>query len=231
MDVFEFRIKGFHASENMTDSIKFAEGHQKVLADHGFSHISSNNYDWVNDSGTYVLIAESLDCTEILGGVRIQIKTAPKLLELEKALIHKDAYLTDFIKNLEPLGLGEVCGLWNSKAVAGFRISYILVQAALSIMPKLGIKVAIAFLAKYTLYIAENLGFSLVTDLGENGIFYYPNEYFVAGVYLQNNLLDLSNIDVSQRENMIELRKVLKLTRMETTNWNKTFKIHYDFMV
>lgn len=230
-EIFEFRIRGFRADQSLKDCLSFAKGHQQVLIDHGFQHIASNNTEWVDDQNIYVLVAESLDGRELLGGVRIKKRTNSNELDLETALKTIDHKVSTYVEQLLDEGLGEICGLWNSKRVAGYRISYILVRTAIGIMQSLGLSRAISFLAKYTIYIAQDMGFRQETELGDNGVFYYPNENFVAGVHLNDNFDSGQYYDETAFKFIQKLRSQLNqgtFVTEEETKWNKHFRIYYE---
>ncbi|MEY2923692.1 MAG: hypothetical protein RLZZ337_232, partial [Bacteroidota bacterium] len=87
MALEEFTIKGFWAPNNPELSVKFTEGHQNLLFDHGLGFFTSNERYWYNNDDVYVAIVLKGD--EVIAGLRLETKSSRRLLPLEKALESK----------------------------------------------------------------------------------------------------------------------------------------------
>ena len=189
--ISEVKIRVFRAIDDEESCKRYLDGHRKVLIEHGFSHFKTNTQDWFYNPHIYVLIAEDCATQEYVGGVRLEIADDSYELPTQKALKKIDPRIVDYIALHQKDGLAECCGLWNSKSYAGKKISVILVRAATAYCIHLGIKKLIAFLATYTAYISQRMGFLPVHCLGDNGDFKYPNDNFIARVHLIEDIKTL----------------------------------------
>jgi hypothetical protein len=223
----EVNIRVFRAIDDEESCIRYLEGHRKVLIEHGFSHFKTNTQDWFYNPNIYVLIAEDCTTHEYVGGVRLEIADDTYELPSQKALKKIDPRIVDYIALHQKDGLAEGCGLWNSKSVAGKKISVLLVRAATAVSTQLKITKLIAFLATYTSYIIYRMGFVAETSLGEEGTFNYPTDQFIAKVYLNDHIFDLKNASDSDKEIMLILREnpIITLDEMET---NTPIRVHYN---
>src|SRR6516225_9828387 len=116
------RIRAFRAIDEKDTCEKFVEGHMKILKVFEITMITSANISWVTDPYTYVIVAESMETGKVLGGARIQIAGGKLQLPLERAIHDLDNRIHDYIKQYIPDGTGELCGLWNSREIAGLGI-------------------------------------------------------------------------------------------------------------
>jgi hypothetical protein len=220
-------IRVFRAIDDEQSCIRYLEGHRKVLIEHGFSHFKTNTQDWFYNPYIYVLIAEDCATGDCVGGVRLEIADDSYELPAQKALKKIDPRIVDYISLHQKDGLAEGCGLWNSRSAAGKKISVLLVRAATAVSTQLKITKLIAFLATYTSYIIYRMGFISETSLGNEGIFNYPTDQFIAKVYLNDHIFDLKNASDRDKEIMLILREnpIITLDEMET---NAPIRVHYN---
>ncbi len=147
-----------------------------------------------------------------------------------KALKKIDPKILPFVEKYIGDGIAEGCGLWNAKSVSGKRISVLLVRAATAVSNQIDIQRLLAFLAKYTSYIILRMGFLRQTSLGFNGDYHYPNEYFIANVYLNEYLEDLRFARPEDRSKMFALRENHNLQLIEHEA-DAPIMVHYDLNI
>lgn len=202
------KIRAFRAVDDNESCQKFVEGHMRVLKNFGITMITSANVEWFTDPDTYVIVAESMDDGRVLGGARVQVAKGKIPLPIEKAVTELDDSIHDVIKDYIPQGVAELCGLWNSREIAGMGIgSVFLTRTAVSLAPQLGIKSMFALCAAYTVQMAQNAGFQIATFLGNNGTFYYPKDDLIASAMLLYDINDLSYASEAERNEINSLRE------------------------
>src|SRR5690606_33638869 len=98
--------------------------------------------DWVDDENTTVILVEHKETKVVYGGARLQVVSEKYPLPIELALGKYDAGIMDMVKSDHHLGgTSELCGLWNSREVAGMGIgSYILCRVGASIAAQLAVR-------------------------------------------------------------------------------------------
>jgi hypothetical protein len=202
------KIRAFRAVDDVESCQKFVEGHMRVLKNFGITMITSANVEWFTDPDTYVIVAESMDDGRVLGGARVQVAKDKYPLPIEKAVTELDDSIHDVIKEYIPQGVAELCGLWNSREIAGMGIgSVFLTRTAVSIAPQIGIKSLFALCAAYTVQMAQHAGFQIATFLGNNGTFYYPKDDLIASAMLLYDINDLSFASEAERNEINSLRE------------------------
>jgi hypothetical protein len=199
-------FKAFRAINELEMCLKYKEEHQNVLRDYGITNITTNNDEWMYPN-IYCVVALSEDNTKILGGVRAQISDIDTPLPVEQAIgkmdnkIHK--IVSDFRNNG---GVGELCALWNAKAIAGMGISVLLTRAGIAISNQLEIKTLMGICADYTLKMFQQVGFVVDNSLGTNGEFPYPNATYTARVLGIMNAASLETAHKYDKDRMSSMR-------------------------
>jgi len=202
----KIRIRAYRAIDDIESCEKHAEGHRRVLEVYGVSKVTSANLDWMTNPKTYVVQAESVSEGKVLGGARVQL-AGEKPLPIEDAIADLDSNIYEMVKQLNIKGTGELCGLWNSREIAGLGIgSFFLTKAGVAICSQLEIGSLFGLAASYTIEMAQKVGFVIETSLGNNGTFYYPKEDFIATALLIKDPLTLLTADPIERENIFQLR-------------------------
>lgn len=224
----ELIIRAFRAIDDPVSSEKYAKGHLAVLKSVGVTKVTSANLTWMNDPAVFVILVEDKETGTALGGARINLAGGTELLPIESALLRKDPQIIPMVQtSFENGGTGELCGLWNSKSVAGLGIGSIFVtRACIAVLSQLQIKTLYGFAASYTLKMSLNLGYEVITELGENGYFYYPKENLVAYAL---KLLDVSKLDLAnedEKHHILSLRDSYDQIYFAETKKGR-FKIHY----
>lgn len=213
-------IKAYRAIDDLDTCIRYLQGHRKVLEDHGFTHFKTNTEEWMYNPNVYVLVAEEKDTGILVGGIRVQIADYSTILPTERALGKIDPRVISYIRNRIPQGICELCGLWNAKEVAGKRVSVLLTRAAVAITTQLPVQIMFAFLARYTRYIIFRMGFHKVDELGNNGDFFYPNDKFIANIFLNEDLSQVSHAEKEDRIRILQLRNQPHQNFTESENGN-----------
>ncbi len=200
-------IRAFRAVDDKEASLKFVEGHRKVLENVGIKEVTSSNNEWIDNPGVYVILIESGDRSKIYGGARIHVANDMKPLPLEEATAEIDTNITSIVKEFAKDGTGEICGLWNSLEVAGYGVgSTYAIRSAICILDQIKIKSCFALCSPYTARIARNYGFFIDRSLGDNGTFYYPKIDLLATIVRIDNAVDLNEVEIDEFKIINSLR-------------------------
>src|SRR5690606_38146517 len=139
--------------------------------------ITSGNVDWINHKNTIVIIVEDESGTKTYGGARVQLADGDIPLPIETAI---GKYDPKIYTDVRP-GSAEICGMWNSNEVARMGIgSLILCRVAVALMSQLPIDRVHVLCAPITTRMGKRVGAVIDTSLGNEGIFYYPKDDFIA---------------------------------------------------
>lgn len=201
-----------------------------MLADYGITNITTNNTVWIDNPFIYVVIAQTLDGSEILGGVRVHIADGKIPLPLETAIGRMDGRVYELIKSYIDDGTGELCALWNAKKVAGYGLSLLLIRAGISIVTQVKLNSLFTICADYTMPMVKRVGFIVEDTVGSDGGFIYPNENYVARVLRKMNALSLDTADEYDRERIFSLRYTPQQTYIENGP-RGDMKIHYQLLI
>jgi hypothetical protein len=200
-------IRVFRAKDDRLSCERYVDGHTKVLKIFGITMITSAKIAWFDDPDTYVIMVESENGEKVFGGARIQIAGGLYPLPIEDALCKFDPAITQLVKNDVPAGTGELCGLWNSREVAGLGIGSIyLSRVGVAVAQQLGLKSLFALCAPATVKNAMRVGFLVDDRLGDEGTFYYPKEGLVATAVFLRDVDELSTADAAEKLKIKELR-------------------------
>lgn len=202
------RIKGYRASDDIETSLRYADGHRKVLEAYGIKQVTSAVHNWLEDPNTYVLIVESEDGSKIYGGTRVQVRSPNLKLPMEDAIAKIDKKIYSYVDAIGDYNVAEFCGLFNSREVAGYGIgSLYLCRIAMAVSGLVGIKNLLALCSPITLLMSERIGFEILTDLGNNGTFYYPKEGLIATSLIARDLVNLPVATDEERAKIFSLRE------------------------
>ena len=206
-------IRAFRAVDDEATCYKFSEGHSKLLEIYGVTKITSNNIEWIYRKGTIVITVESEDRTRVYGGARIEMSDGVTPLPMQNAVAHYDPRVNTIVTP----GSAELCGLWNSREIAGMGIgSVLLIRVAAALMGLLPIKQNFMFCAPSTVRMGSRIGGILVKDIGNNGLFYYPKDDLITTALIVPDPLTLSHADPAERELIFELRNNPNAFKKET---------------
>ena len=179
----QINIRAFRAINEYETCLKYMTNHVNVLKDYGITNVTSSNDEWIKNPNMYCVIAETVNENEMIGGIRVQVSDSKNMLPVETAIGKMDNRIYEMVKNYRIHGgVGELCGLWNAKIIAGYGISVLLVRAGISITNQLKFKTMVGICAEYSLQMFQNVGFVINKSLGIDGDFPYPNDTYKANV-------------------------------------------------
>lgn len=212
------RFRVFKATDDEASCHKFIEGHRRVLEIFGITMITSAKHEWVHHENTYVIIVESLEDGRALGGARIQIADEHLPLPIEDAIGKIDLNIFKQLEIRKLLKTGELCGLWNSKEIAGFGVgSIFLIRAAVALAYNLNLHSLFALCAPATVRGGKKTGFEINSELGNNGQFYYPKLDLIATAVIVANLRTLEKAEPIIKDLVFDLINNPDQLRKETS--------------
>jgi len=201
-------LRAFRAIDDFETCQKFMLGHRSVLENIGINKLSSAKDEWMLSPGVFVIIVESEDRTKVYGGARVHVADGVLQLPIEEATGYLDAKIYDIVREYSANGTGEICGLWNSREVAGMGIgSVFLTRACVIISSQICLQSLFALCAPYTIKMAETVGYHKLDIIGKNGTFYYPKLDLVATAMLLSDVRVLSLADPNERDKIMSLRE------------------------
>ena len=225
------KIRAFRAVNEVDTCQIYLKGHMQVLIDFNVMKITSYNQVWTMNPSAYVLVAELESTGEMVGGIRIEVTKGNIPLPIETAIGQLDNRVYDVVKKYGINGgVGELCGLWNSKDVKGVGISFFLTRAAISIINQLNFKTLVGICAEYTLKMFSDVGFEIDSSLGNDGKFFYPDERYITRALGILNAESLKTANPYDKKLMLDLRTNPNLIRLEE-GLKGTIEIKYDLIV
>lgn len=232
MEQIKLIIKAFRAVDDIATCQKYVEGHSKVLKIYGITMITSARAVWFEDPDTYVIVVGSENGEKMFGGARIQVAGGNFALPIEDALTKFDPEIHKYVKDLAPKGTGELCGLWNSREVAGLGVGSIyLGRVGVALAMQLKLETLYALCAPATVKNCMRVGFLVDERLGDKGAFYYPREGLVATAVLLNDVGKLSTAEATERENIFELRYKPIQNKIEFSPREQELEIDYNLII
>ncbi|WP_353132886.1 hypothetical protein [Pseudopedobacter sp.] len=221
------RLRAFRAIDDPQTCEKFIEGHTQVLSNIGITKVTSSRHDWMYNPAAFVMVVESLDGDKVYGGARVHVAGGNQPLPIEEATAALDPKIFDLIWQYAQHGTGELCGLWNSREIAGHGIgSIFLIRVAAAISYQIGIQSLFALCAPYTIKPGEAVGMELEPNVGNNGTFYYPKLDLVATTMVLKDVPTLSKAHPEDKDAIIKIRENLDIVRTEVLR-NKEIEIDY----
>ncbi len=222
------RLRAFRAVDDPAACELFVEGHAHVLTSIGVTKVTSSKNAWTKNPAAFVLIVESLDRTKVFGGARVHVAGGSEPLPIEQATGALDKSIFELVWQYARYGTGEICGLWNSREIAGYGIgSIFLTRAAVAISTQIGLQSLFALCAPYTVKMAETVGYEIETSIGNEGTFYYPKLDLLATTMLLKDVTTLVKANEEDRGAIMKLRQNLNLVKTEVLR-KKEIEIHYE---
>lgn len=149
--------------------------------------ITSLGRDWSTNPEVHVMVIESQEDGELLGGVRLHKADGRHALPTELAISFGPPLgpeVRNFVRDRLAEGIGESCALWVSRRLAKMGVLPVLMAASLSIAEPLGVRSLLGSCGPYTLRPFQELGYVVEASLGDGGNFIYPspdrNAFFIA---------------------------------------------------
>lgn len=223
------KLRAFRAVNETESCLKYVEGHVRVLTDYGIVNVTSNNLAWIENPMVYGVIAENEE-GEMVGGIKVQVSDGIHPLPVEEAVGDIDPNVHRLVEHYaKDYGVGELCGLWNAKKVAGIGLSIILVRAGISIINQLNFKIMVGICAEYTLPMFTSVGFVVDNGLGDQGKFIYPNENYIARVLGILNAETMETAHPCERDIILNLRNNPRQKRIETEKGE--LEVYYNLVL
>lgn len=225
---WELKIRAFRACDDVKTREAYHIGLEQVLSYYGITRVTSQSRDWFENPDTWLITVETLDGSQVLGGSRMQMALPDFPLPIEKAVAFKDASVFGLVDSLRANGVGELCGMWNSRKVAGMGLgSVYLGIASIAIAHKNGMGSVLCLCAPSTKNMAYNLGFILNEDLGNKGEFIYPKENLVATAMIMHDPETVHLAAPFEKQRIHALQKDPNIIAEETTP-RGDITIHYE---
>lgn len=225
------RLRAFRAIDDPEACALFVQGHEHVLTSIGVHKVTSSRNEWTMNPAAFVIIVESLDGEKLYGGARVHVAGGSEPLPIEQATGAMDQSIFGLVWQYAQHGTGEICGLWNSREIAGYGIgSIFLTRAAVAISTQIGLKSLFALCAQYTVAMAESVGYRKEIGVGNSGMFYYPKLDLIATAMIHEDVDTLSTAHEEDRDAIMKLRAGLNLVRIEELR-KKSIEIHYKLQI
>lgn len=223
----EVRLRAFRAIDEPHTCQLFIEGHTHVLTSIGVTKVTSSKNEWTKNPAAFVMIVESMDGKRVYGGARVHVAGGSEPLPIEQATGAMDKGIFELVWKFAQHGTGELCGLWNSREIAGYGIGCIfLIRTAVAISYQIGIQSLFALCAPYTIPPGEAVGMELEPSIGIDGTFYYPKLDLVATTMVLKDVPTMSKAHEEDRAAIMKIRENLNITRVEVLR-KKEITIHY----
>jgi hypothetical protein len=227
----EVRLRVFRAIDEPNTCELFIEGHTRVLTSIGVTKVTSSKNEWAKNPAAFVMIVESLDGEKVYGGARVHVSGGSDPLPVEQATGGMDPRIFELVWRFAQRGTGELCGLWNSREIAGYGIgSIFLIRTAIAISSQIGIQSLFALAAPYTIPPALAVGMEIEKSIGNDGTFYYPKLDLLATIMLLKDVPILSKAYEEEKNAILKIRNNLNITRVEVLR-KKEITIHYTTQI
>jgi len=230
-EIPEVRLRAFRAIDEPETCELFIQGHTHVLTSIGVTNVTSSKNEWTKNPASFVMIVESLDRKKVYGGARVHVAGGSDPLPIEQATGSIDTGIFDLVWRFAQQGTGELCGLWNSREIAGYGIGCIfLIRVAVAISYQIGIQSLFALCAPYTIKPVECVGMELETSIGKEGTFYYPKLDLIATTMILKDVATLNKAHEEDKTAIFRLREALNTICIEELR-HKQIKIHYEIQI
>ena len=229
----EIRIRVFRATDDPETCLKFIEGHRRVLSIYGIENITTNTNDWMFRRSIFVIVVEKLDGSKLYGGARIQIADGIHPLPIEEATGKMDPKIYEIVRLRAQTGAAELSGLWNSKEVAGFGIGSLFhSRVAVAMATQIGINTFFTLCSPTTVRFKDWMGGKILTEVGNNGTFYYPKIDLLATALYSEDIVELPITHPREREKIMYLREhPIHVAKEKSPFKNHYIHIHYALLL
>lgn len=222
------KVRTFRAIDDIDSCRIFAEGHANVLRDYGITKVTSSRNDWFENPGVYVALVETLDGSEVVGGERIHIANNLVPLPIEDAVSVVESGIHPLVKSYADNKItGELCGLWNSKSIAGRGVSFMLTKLGVAMAHLLGMDSLFVLCSPYTVSMCQQVGFTIETSIGNKGTFIYPKLDLIATALVIKDMWSLSGADQNYSKQIFEMIQTPSGSMIETGQKGET-KVFYN---
>lgn len=229
----DIKIRAFRATDDPDTCARFIDGHRKVLENHGIFKVTSSNDNWAKRRSVFVVVVKSLDGEKLYGGARVHAADGIHPLPIEEATCELDPKVCDVVAHHAQTGTGELCGLWNSKEVAGLGVGSLFTsRAAVVIAEQIGLTSMFSLCSPATVRFNEWIGSKVLTSVGINGTFHYPKLDLIATAVFLKDAVSLADAHPRERDKMLFLRKNLQHVSEEKSPFKDVaVNVHYNLEV
>lgn len=225
------KIKAFKATDDLESCKRFAEGHANVLRDYGVTKVTSSKNDWFYNPDAYVAIVEDKATGEIVGGERIHLVNKKFPLPVEEAVSIVEKRIYGLVASYaDGKVTGELCGLWNAKAIAGRGVSWLLTKLGVAMAEMISMDSLFVLCAPYTVEMCQRAGFEIETSIGNEGKFIYPKLDLIATALVVKDMVNLSSADEAVREEIFNYVKNPVSHTIEVGPKGET-EVEYDILL
>lgn len=228
-NIKNIKFTAFRAVDDRETSLAFADGHRRVLEIFGITQITSAKADWILNPDVYVMLVTDADTGKVLGGGRIHKANRVNTLPIEEAVGYMDDRIYKLVDDHTDAGTGEIAGIWNSFEIAGLGVGSVYVSTACVAYAKfIGITTLFGLAAPATYRNVISGGFQVVTELGNNGKFYYPKDNMIATVMFNHDINNLPLTLEPHKSTIIEMRETLIYEKEVTAKTGEIVKLIFD---
>lgn len=207
-EIKNINFTAFRAVDDREASMRFVEGHRRVLEIFGITQITSAKADWVLNPDVYVMLVTDADTGKALGGGRVHRANRINALPIEEAVGYMDEKIYQMVDDYTDAGTGEVAGVWNSFEIAGLGVGSLhLSTACVAYSQFIGLTTLFGLAAPATYRNVIRGGFQVVRELGNDGKFYYPKDDMTATVMFNHDIINLPLTMEPQKTIAFEMRK------------------------
>ncbi len=222
-------FRAFRAVDEPEACLRFIEGHRKVLEIYGITMITSNKALWMEHESTYVILVESKEDGKVVGGARVQIADGNLLLPIEEAVGIIDKKIYDIVNSYKSDSVAELCGLWNSREVAGYGIgSTFLTRTSIALAKIIKLKTMLALCAPATVKMGSKCGFIIERSLGKDGFFNYPKLDLIATAMI---IKDINNLETATEESLDFINDLCKNRKKTSIEKGPKGEIEVEFNI
>lgn len=199
------RLRVLHAIDYPEIAEEFQFKHSQVLERLGVKGaIKSACEDWWKSDGRYIFITEHTATSEIIAGMRIDVRTPKNAIPAEAFISHVRPHFFD--QHEQSQSLAECCAWWVDANFAKRDLPLIMLRSGVAIASKLRITSLLGFAHQYTIKIMEDVGFKVVNDQGLSYSFIYPDHRYTSTVVRIKDTLNLTDLPEHQRNQILDLR-------------------------
>jgi hypothetical protein len=207
------KVRIFRAIDDLESCKLFAEGHANVLRDYGVTKVTSAKNDWFYNPNVYVVMVETEDGSEVVGGERIHLVGSGIPLPIEEAVSIVESRIFALVASYaDGKRTGELCGLWNARSIAGRGVSILLTKLGVALAHILNMDSLFVLCAPYTVAMCENAGFQIETSIGNRGTFVYPKLDLVATALVVKDMTLATANPIFRREIFSYIEKPVNTT-------------------
>jgi len=201
-------VESFQANQHPRECMTFIQEHTRVLQVFDLANITSAKPDWAFSPSCVIVTVRDQETNSMIAGGRIQIADGKMRLPIEDAVSEFDSKIHDVIhRDMIDGGTSEICGLWSTRKAARMGLgSIFIMRSLLAISYQLEIKSIYTLCAPSTVKFVKKLGGELVTEIGDNGTFYYPKLDLIATAIKMPDNNNMSFTDPVEKSIIEQLR-------------------------